>query len=87
MTGVQNYNRDAFLCSELHLRALGYDVENPWRFGAVDGWGHYEYMRRDIVSLAECDAIYMLSGWKHSRGARKEWAVARWVFGMRRIKL
>jgi hypothetical protein len=86
MTGIQNYNRDAFLCAELHLRALGYDVENPWRFGEVEGWGHYEYMRLDIGELCKCDGIYMLPGWNKSRGARKEWFVALFILGLRRFR-
>jgi len=86
MTGIPEYNRAAFLAAEARLRALGLEPVNPWDFGEVPGWDHYDYMRRDIPALATCGAIYMLRGWLRSRGARKEWAVARFVFGMRRLR-
>lgn len=86
MTGIPDYNRDAFLAAEARLLELGHRVENPWRFGAVEGWDHFDYMHRDIAALALCSAIHMLPGWWHSRGARKEWLVARWVLGLRRVR-
>jgi hypothetical protein len=86
MTGIPEYNRAAFIAAEVRLRALGLEPVNPWGFGAVSGWDHYDYMRRDIPALATCEAIHMLPGWLRSRGARKEWAVARVVFGMRRLR-
>lgn len=38
-----------------------------------------EIIRRDLDALQTCDAIYMLSGWKGSRGAIAEVAVADWM--------
>lgn len=86
MTGIPEYNRDAFMTAEARLRKLGHLVENPWRLGAQVGWGHFQYMRRDIRALSRCSAIHMLPGWWRSRGARKEWVVARWVLGLGRIR-
>lgn len=86
MTGIPEYNRDAFLKAELRLRTLGHEVENPWRLGEQAGWGRHDYMRRDIAALADCDAIYMLPGWLRSWGAKREYLVARLVFGMGRMK-
>lgn len=34
------------------------------------------YMRTDLLALLSCDAIYMLPGWRESRGASVEHAVA-----------
>lgn len=34
------------------------------------------FMRTDLLALLTCDAIYMLPGWKNSRGATVEHAVA-----------
>jgi len=86
MTGIPEYNRRAFLSAELRLRASGYEVENPWRFGERENWTRQDYMRRDVAELAACDAICLLRRWWRSWGARREYLVARFVFGMRRIR-
>jgi hypothetical protein len=86
MTGIPEYNREAFLAAELRLRARGHEVENPWRLGEVKGWGRFDYMRRDIPAMTSCDAIYMLPGWLRSWGAKREYLVARLVFGLRRLR-
>ena len=86
MTGIPEYNRAAFDASYWRLAQSGYQPVNPWSFGEVKGWTHFDYMRRDIAALAGCDAIYMLPGWLRSRGARKEWLVARFVLGLRRLR-
>ena len=71
------------------LRQEGYDVVNPMlicppkdlRFthqreeAASRGDWNY-YMREAIKKLVECDEIYMLLGWKESRGARLEKYIA-----------
>ncbi len=36
-------------------------------------------VKRDVEALLECDAIYMLPGWKNSKGAVAEVAVADWL--------
>jgi len=87
MTGIPDYNKRAFLMAEVVLRLHDYEVVNPWRLGEVPGWGHFDYMRRDLAALATCDAIYMLPGWLRSRGAKVEWFVARVAMGMRRVRL
>ena len=86
MTGIPEYNRAAFDAAYWHLAQSGYQPVNPWSLGEVNGWGHFDYMRRDIAALAPCGAIHMLPGWWRSRGARKEWLVARWVLGLRRVR-
>ena len=86
MTGIPEYNRAAFEEAYWRLAMDGRQPVNPWSLGEVKGWTHFNYMRRDIVALAACDAIYMLPRWWRSRGARKEWLVAHFVFGMRRIR-
>ena len=87
MTGIPDYNRDAFLEAEAIFRTRGWDVLNPWHLGEVSGWGHYDYMKRDISAMSGCDGIYMLPGWLRSRGAKAEWFVAMFIFGMRRGRL
>lgn len=41
---------------------LPHDHDRTWK----------SYMKEDLRALKECDAIYMLSNWKDSRGARIE---------------
>lgn len=37
-----------------------------------------EALRRDMVAICEdCTAIYMMSGWEQSRGAKAEWHLAK----------
>jgi hypothetical protein len=40
---------------------------------------HRRVMRRDINTIFECDAIYLLNGWKSSAGARVELALAEYL--------
>ena len=87
MTGIPDYNKTAFKAAEAALIAKGHSVVNPWDLGEVPYWGHHEYMKRDIAAMAECFGIYMLPGWLRSRGAKAEWFVALFVFGMRRVRL
>ena len=41
---------------------------------ALKGWE--DFMREGIKLLMDCDAIYMLEGYEHSRGAKLEWQLA-----------
>jgi hypothetical protein len=45
---------------------LPYDPKHEWR----------DYMLADIKELFNCDAIFMLKNWTHSKGARIERAIA-----------
>ena len=66
------------------LRARGHTVVNPLD-RQPDADGHHpesvEYWRAslklDIVRLLACDAVYMLVGWRNSRGARLERTIAK----------
>lgn len=40
-------------------------------------WKTYLQIAGEIIRSGELDAIYMLSGWKRSRGAVIEWTTAR----------
>lgn len=45
-----------------------------------EGWPDvYDFIRRDIALLLDCEAIYLLKGWEGSKGARAEYAVAVWA--------
>ncbi|WP_321967641.1 DUF4406 domain-containing protein [Burkholderia cepacia] len=76
MTGHPQLNFPAFHAEAARLRALGYEVVNPAELNADPAADWLECMRTDIKHLVDCDAIAMLEGWHHSRGARLEYTIA-----------
>lgn len=81
MTGLPNFNREAFDVAAVDLEAMGYQVANPASVSIENGtWG--QYMREDLVMLLRCDAVLALPGWRKSRGARIEIGLAK-KLGMR----
>lgn len=77
MSGLPDFNYPAFFAAEGLLAETGHTTENPARPGQVDGWSWYDYMRRGLRQLLECDGVALLPGWEDSRGARIERDVAR----------
>lgn len=69
MTGLPDLNRPAFNAKAAELRALGHEVVNPAELPEIPGGTWVEYMEVDIKLLVDCDAIYMLTGWRESKGA------------------
>ena len=76
ITGDSDY-KGKFARAEEKLKAAGHVVMNP----AIlpDGFEYDEYMRICLVMLDVCDAIYLLTDWRQSEGARKEYNHAMWV--------
>ena len=74
MTGYDNFNREGFNDAANYLSMKGYIVLSP----AIlpDGLTQAEYMQIDLTMLQCCDAIFMLTGWKDSTGAKAEHALA-----------
>lgn len=77
MTGLPDYNFPAFNDMAAILRGLGYHVENPAEHGVVEGAEWADYLRYDIARLATCEALVLLPGWRHSRGALLEVHIAK----------
>lgn len=85
-----DWNVGAFDRATLFLRAKGYTVISPaevdlaiWGFDGrqdrelPDGMTRRKVLAIDLgVLLPMCDAIYMLTGWSHSRGAWAEFTTA-----------
>ncbi len=57
MSRLPDNNFPAFDEAERLLREAGYDVENPATKGEIEGWTWDDYIRYDIIKLAECDGI------------------------------
>jgi hypothetical protein len=68
ITGTSDY-MDRFAKAEKALRAKGWEVVNPAKENLPKNLPWEEYMKHDVKLLAGCDAIYMLDGWRQSRGA------------------
>lgn len=56
----------------------GLKVYNPLRY-CGERWPWWLCMVVCISILVRCDAIFLLSGWRESRGARIEYKVARFL--------
>lgn len=44
--------------------------------GTINNATYKDYLKADIKKLMGCDAIYMLSGWEQSKGAKAEHSIA-----------
>lgn len=75
MTGVENYNKEAFYRAENQVKAMGYKVINPHRIALLNKfrdktWNNY--MRADLRELMRADYLLLLDNWIQSEGANLE---------------
>ena len=62
-----------FRSAERRLKAAGWDVINPAKFaGVLPPMTYTEILAIDEYLLNYCQAIYMLTGWQRSTGAKHE---------------
>ena len=57
-------------------------INDPMEFDPDSNYEDHEFMRqalkRDMDAICdECTAVYMMSGWETSKGAKAEWALAK----------
>lgn len=79
ITGVENY-RAAFDQEQALLTDEGYIVVNPARaFDGQTGIDYQKYMRFHVATILTVDKMVMLPGWKQSRGATFEKALAEMI--------
>jgi len=83
MSGIKNFNRDAFDYTQANLESLhpNWKVWNPAQheLKGLRTWA--ECLADDIISLQEnCDGIYMFGQWYRSQGAIVE------LLSMHRLK-
>ena len=69
--------RDDFAEAEDLLEAQGHVVFNPAELPQDDSISQGQYLGITFAMIDACDAVYMLSGWKNSAGAMKEYEYAR----------
>lgn len=95
MTGIERFNFPAFDKARQDLKKLGYDAVSAVDMHRSRGFyakgltgnenlsdiglSLNEIVRDDINMLLDCDCIYMLKGWRNSKGAKAEKAVAEWA--------
>jgi hypothetical protein len=81
--------REVFESAAIHLTHMGHEVVNPCDipahehegkcpkgYATANGHSSACYLRTDLKGLLDCDAIFMMSGWEQSIGARLEHSVA-----------
>ena len=83
ITGTEDYE-ERFRKAEMELMSRGFIVLNPVRTGKwlerylapkIPTW--VEYMKQDIKAMMSADCIYMLKGYRESKGARLELFLAK----------
>lgn len=85
MTGKPQFNRPAFVVAEDYLNGHhpALKVLSPHTI-VIDEPSWEKYMRVALGMMLKCEAIYMLKGWRDSKGARIELGLAQ-ELGMRVI--
>jgi len=88
MTGYPEHNFPAFDAAQAHLEQLGFACINPANLERSIPVPEHEpwdrtfakhCIRRDLIAIIDqCHALYLLRGWKKSRGAAVETSLARY---------
>lgn len=74
MTGLPDYNREAFKLRAEAFRAAGYTVNNPAEISVTHGTSksYGFYFRRALRMLLNSDVVYVFGDITKSRGAKFE---------------
>lgn len=71
-----NERMAAFRGAAEAVERMGFKPVNPFDNGLPQSADWHKHMLVDIGLLLQCDYIYMLDGWWHSKGAKLELDVA-----------
>lgn len=63
--------------AERRLQKYGYEVVNPLDNGLPRNSTWEQHMRADLKLLLDCDSIYLLKGFRDSKGAMIEYNLAK----------
>lgn len=87
VTGTDDYIY-RFSKAEKILEESGYSVVNPVKVNAQlpEDTTYRQYMEVSLAMLGTCDAVYMMDGWKESKGAKLEYAYAVTLLGLKVYK-
>lgn len=84
ITGIEAEAPALFSAVENQLKQQGYEVVNPMLLSHNHDKSWESYMKEDIKAMCDCDSIFMLKNWAHSKGASVELNLAR-VLGLKII--
>jgi hypothetical protein len=80
ITGYKDYNCDAFRDAAKKLITKGYNVFNPCILENIrENKDYTDYMKEALQGMLLCDTIYLLKGWKQSKGAVMEYKLAEFL--------
>ena len=68
--------RKRFAAAAKAMKRLGYEPVNPLDNGLSEQDTWEVHIIKDIATLLQCKAIYMLQDWQDSKGARIEYYIA-----------
>lgn len=70
--------KDNFMKVEKEIKDFGHKPINPLKVSPFSTRKTYkDYLIDDIEALIRCDAIYLMPGWKKSKGANLEFVIAK----------
>ena len=84
ITGHLDTYAAVFAAAADTIRKGGHEPVNPATIQLDDGASWADYMDVALPMLGTCQGIYLLPGWRDSKGARVEAAVAR-ILHLRRF--
>ena len=75
ITGDDNY-KAKFAEAEKLLTEKGFNVINPCKIGEYEFFSYEQFLHVDFALIDCADVLYMLSDWKESKGATREYHYA-----------
>ena len=77
ISGIEDSAFELFEEAEKDILIDGHEVVNPIKLPHKHDKTWEAYMKECVKALMDCDAVYALSNWKESKGARMEVKLAK----------